>query len=85
MVFGPIIVKAGTSKERKTGSWRTGKKPHFLHEKCIGCGLCELICPEDCISGEGKNTYVADLDYCKGCGLCVDVCPVNDAEMQEEE
>ena len=85
MPFGPLIVKPGTSKERKTGSWRTGRTPRFLHEKCIGCGLCVLVCPEACITGDEKNTYKADLDYCKGCSLCAIVCPVKDIEIEEEK
>jgi pyruvate ferredoxin oxidoreductase delta subunit len=47
--------------------------------------MCVVICPEACISGQGKNTYDADLNYCKGCGNCAAVCPKKDIEMVKEE
>ncbi|HDN85594.1 MAG: pyruvate synthase [Candidatus Omnitrophota bacterium] len=83
-MFGPLAAKPGSSKENKTGSWRTLRKPKFLQKNCIGCGLCKLICPEGCIIGEGKNTYINDELYCKGCGLCSYICPKKDIEMVPE-
>jgi heterodisulfide reductase subunit A len=47
-------------------------------EKCIGCGLCESICPFSAIRLVSKNgvkkaeTIPAS---CKGCGLCAASCP----------
>lgn len=84
IVFPGIMAKPGSSIANKTGSWRTGKRPNFLRESCTACDTCALICPEGCISGEGKNTYGPNLDYCKGCGLCAAVCPVQDIAMVEE-
>jgi len=83
-MFGPLNVKAGSSRLNKTGSWRTEKKPKFLQKNCIGCKMCLLICPESCITGEEKNTYSCDYAYCKGCGLCAEICPKQDIEMIEE-
>lgn len=84
-MFAPLVGKAGSSKNNRTGSWRSVQKPHFLHKECIACGLCKLICPEGCIEGEEKNTYSSDYDYCKGCGLCAYICPKKDIEMVKEE
>jgi len=84
-MFGPLISKPGTSKKNKTGSWRTGLKPKFLQKNCIACKMCLLLCPEGCISGEEKNTFICDYDYCKGCGICAAVCPKQDIEMVKEE
>jgi len=44
-----------------------------------------MVCPEGCISGDKRCTYIADYKYCKGCGNCVAVCPVADIEMVKEE
>ncbi len=79
-----VTAQPGTSRANKTGSWRTGESPKFLHVRCTACDLCALCCPEGCVSGEGKNTYWADYDYCKGCGICAQICPVQDIEMVAE-
>ena len=79
--------KPGTSRENKTGSWRS-LKPVFDKEKCIKCGMCEDFCPEGCISGpkgELKKAAEADYDYCKGCGICANICPVKCIAMEKEE
>jgi pyruvate ferredoxin oxidoreductase delta subunit len=47
--------------------------------------MCVLICPEGCVRGKEKNTYICNYDYCKGCGLCAIVCPKADIAMIEEE
>ncbi len=83
-MFGPKVGKPGKSRVNKTGSWRTEKKPKFLQKNCIACNMCLLFCPEGCISGEDKNTYLADLEFCKGCGCCAVICPKKDIEMISE-
>ena len=83
-MFGPLVVKPGSSRNNKTGSWRVEVHPKFLKKNCIGCTMCVLICPEGCIAGTEKNTYDADLAYCKGCGNCALICPKKDIEMVKE-
>ncbi|MDD5432323.1 MAG: 4Fe-4S binding protein [Candidatus Omnitrophica bacterium] len=84
-MFGPLIVKSGSSKNNKTGSWRIELKPKFLQKNCIGCKMCLSVCPEGCISGTEKNTYICDYNYCKGCGFCAFICPKKDIVMIKEE
>ena len=84
-MFSVLVSKAKASERNKTGSWRSIKKPKFLHKECINCGLCKLICPEGCIEGKEKNAYNSDLNYCKGCGLCAYICPKKDIDMVPEE
>jgi pyruvate ferredoxin oxidoreductase delta subunit len=83
-VFGPLVVIPTKSKGDKTGSWRVEFRPKYLQKNCIACKICGLSCPEDCISGKEKNTFLPDYLYCKGCGLCAKVCPKADIEMTEE-
>ena len=45
--------------------------------KCIGCGMCQRVCPVDCISGEKKEKRRIDYNRCTHCGRCVSVCPVD--------
>ena len=50
-------------------------------ERCINCGLCVHVCPEQAIS---MNYAVAiDSSKCTGCGSCVDECP-NEAIVLSE-
>ena len=49
--IGAAVREPGSTRKNKTGSWRTFK-PVADKEKCIGCGLCYLYCPDGCISLE---------------------------------
>ena len=48
---------------------------------CIGCGICEYVCPTDAISfskSKGLNFPLIDNNKCinsKGCNKCYIVCP----------
>ena len=66
----------------KTGTWRTFR-PMVSLEKCVGCGLCEMYCPEASINIR-KMKAVVNYDYCKGCGICENECPQNAIEMIPE-
>jgi NADH-quinone oxidoreductase subunit I len=64
-------------------------------EKCVGCALCEAVCPSRCITvksdeieGEPLKRYAReftiDITRCVFCGWCVDACPVNALAMTPE-
>ncbi|MDR3565240.1 MAG: DUF362 domain-containing protein [Negativicutes bacterium] len=44
-------------------------------DKCVGCGRCAEICPEQAAVITEKKAHIA-LDKCIGCGECMTVCPV---------
>jgi NADH-quinone oxidoreductase subunit I len=54
-------------------------------EACIGCRLCEFVCPPAVIKveiqkGETRNyakTFSLELYACEFCELCVQVCPTD--------
>ncbi len=64
----------------------------FDKSKCIGCGLCRMYCPSECIklTWKKKKMIANKVEYqkiihpideinigkCIRCGLCIDVCPV---------
>ncbi|HPS92997.1 MAG TPA: NADH-quinone oxidoreductase subunit NuoF [Deltaproteobacteria bacterium] len=43
-------------------------------DACTGCTLCAKKCPQECISGERKQTHIIDETKCIRCGVCKDVC-----------
>lgn len=76
-------VKAGTTAEVKTGSWKT-QRPLWDKKKCINCMFCVIYCPETCIPAKKGLREETELFHCKGCGICANVCPVKCIKMDEE-
>jgi pyruvate ferredoxin oxidoreductase gamma subunit len=77
------VVAARTSLAYPTGSWRYSR-PVIDLPACNGCGVCEIFCPDSCVSIEDKQAIV-DLEFCKGCGICAEVCERNAIQMAIEE
>ena len=44
-------------------------------ESCIGCGMCEIVCPHRVFSCDGPKARIRDLDGCMECGACAKNCP----------
>ncbi|MEA1992988.1 MAG: pyruvate synthase subunit PorD [Euryarchaeota archaeon] len=83
ITLGAINKVPGSSKNYKTGSWRT-LKPEIDREKCKKCWICYKYCPEGCIAKK-DNGPAFDYDYCKGCGICAEECPFDAIKMVKEE
>ncbi|PIZ58376.1 hypothetical protein COY23_00565 [bacterium (Candidatus Torokbacteria) CG_4_10_14_0_2_um_filter_35_8] len=77
-------VEEGSSKNFKTGSWRS-KKPVHNKEICTNCLQCWINCPDNAIKVKDGNIDKIDYDFCKGCGICAEVCPVKAIEMKNEK
>ncbi len=47
-----------------------------LDEKtCVGCGMCQIVCPHAVFSLHNKKARIHDLDGCMECGACAKNCP----------
>lgn len=57
------------------------KKGYYITDNCIGCGVCKLNCPQNCIT-EG-NPYVISENNCLHCGRCFEDCPVRAVARRE--
>jgi len=92
----PTTVQYPKVKRPIPGQWRSGSFALTFdaktdEENCIGCRLCEYICPSQIISvslrkGEKREngggatyaeTFTLDYQACMQCELCVQVCPTD--------
>ncbi len=57
---------------------------------CNGCGLCSIICPQNCIEVKKRvekngriilEDFTLDLGKCIFCGNCVEFCEINAIDM----
>jgi ferredoxin len=46
-------------------------------ETCIGCGVCEIVCPHGVFVVENGKARITDIDACMECGACAMNCPVD--------
>ena len=42
---------------------------------CVGCGLCEIVCPHGVFYLDTQKARIHDLDGCMECGACAKNCP----------
>jgi NAD-dependent dihydropyrimidine dehydrogenase PreA subunit len=44
-------------------------------KKCVGCGMCEIVCPHGVFFLQHKKARIQDPDGCMECGACAKNCP----------
>lgn len=55
-------------------SQNTGPELGWRESRCIACGRCETVCPEQCIHLQ-DDRVVIDRERCTLCARCVEACP----------
>jgi pyruvate ferredoxin oxidoreductase gamma subunit len=82
--IGGAIVNPGNTVIHDMSASRGGFIPRWHEEKCIQCGECDSVCPDQCVifvreeSPNGVQRQFFDhIEYmhCKGCLRCVEICP----------
>jgi pyruvate ferredoxin oxidoreductase gamma subunit len=81
--IGGVLPLPGNTAHNDLRASRTGWIPVLDRDKCIDCGMCDMVCPDLCLvwstsTGEDGKPVVKldgiDYQYCKGCMRCVETC-----------
>jgi NAD-dependent dihydropyrimidine dehydrogenase PreA subunit len=51
-------------------------------EKCVGCGMCLVVCPHAVLGMNNGNARIEKRDACMECGACARNCPVEAVTVQ---
>jgi pyruvate ferredoxin oxidoreductase gamma subunit len=81
--LGGVLPTPGNTAHNDLQTSRTGWMPVLDRDKCIDCGMCDMVCPDLClvwsthVGADGSPAVTldgVDYQYCKGCMRCVETC-----------
>lgn len=49
---------------------------------CVGCGLCETVCPHRVFKVKNKKAEILRKEQCMECGACASNCPVHAIDLE---
>jgi NAD-dependent dihydropyrimidine dehydrogenase PreA subunit len=76
--FGLSSTVKEESKDMQKFRYLSGVSTLLLDaETCIGCGMCEIVCPQGVFRVENRRAKICDLDGCMECGACTKNCPTD--------
>jgi NAD-dependent dihydropyrimidine dehydrogenase PreA subunit len=51
-------------------------------EKCVGCGICLVVCPHGVMAMNEAHAWIENRDSCMECGACARNCPTEAVAVQ---
>ena len=51
-------------------------------EKCVGCGMCLMVCPQEVLAMHNGSASIENKDHCMECGACARNCPAKAIEAR---
>lgn len=51
-------------------------------EKCVGCGMCLIVCPHAVLGMNNGHARIENRDACMECGACARNCPTEAVTVQ---
>jgi len=91
--LGGVLPLPGNTAHNDLRTSRNGWMPVLDADKCIDCGMCDMVCPDLCLvwsthTGEDGKPLVKldgiDYQYCKGCMRCVETCSTSAMTREAE-
>jgi len=79
---GNIFLRQSKAHINKIENYDKFAKDYHVTEKCIGCGICEQICPVDNIKIVDKKPKWSDT--CERCAACIQWCPTKAIEFADK-
>lgn len=50
--------------------------------KCVGCGLCKIVCPHRIFEIENRKAKIIKKESCIECGACMSNCPTGAIDVK---
>ena len=57
----------------------------FTKSKCVQCGTCVRVCPQNAIQLSGEATTIEDINKCNLCATCIHNCPERGIKLVGEQ
>ncbi|MFC1534113.1 mercury methylation ferredoxin HgcB [Thermodesulfobacteriota bacterium] len=54
----------------------------FDWDKCVGCGMCTMVCPQAVFKLDNGKVRIGERDHCMECGACAKNCPSEAISVQ---
>jgi ferredoxin len=51
-------------------------------ERCVGCGMCEVVCPHGVLTLSNGKADITARDSCMECGACAQNCPTEAVQVR---